>query len=83
MLETNSENLNLEIERLLEMSSISPLLKAIVKASLPSMPLENKLAVLRSLQNEQRKLLLLKKKEEKIIEKYRGMMEKLSKDSNL
>lgn len=78
-METYNDNIDLEIERMLETSSVSPLLKAIVKASLYNMPYANKMAILRSLQKEQRKLLILKKKEEKIIEKYRGMMEKLSK----
>ncbi|MFA6917792.1 MAG: hypothetical protein WC285_03070 [Candidatus Gracilibacteria bacterium] len=82
-METYNEHIDQEIARMLETSSISPLLKAIVKASLHSMPYENKLSVLRSLQNEQRKLLILKKKEEKVVEKYRGMMENLSKDGNL
>ena len=77
-METYNSNIDSEIERMLETSSVSPLLKAIVKASLYTMPYDSKLAILRSLQKEQRKLLLLKKKEEKIIEKYRGMMEKLS-----
>jgi hypothetical protein len=78
-METYNENIDLEIERMLETSSVSPLLKAIVKASLYTMPYANKLAILKSLQKEQRKLLILRKKEEKIIEKYRGLMEKLSK----
>jgi len=78
-METYNENIDLEIERMLETSSVSPLLKAIVKESLYTMPYANKLAILKSLQKEQRKLLILRKKEEKIIEKYRGLMEKLSK----
>lgn len=81
-METYNEYIDQEIERMLETSSISPLLKAIVKAALYTMPYENKLSILKSLQKEQRKLLLLKKKEEKIIEKYRGMMEKLSKQQH-
>lgn len=78
----NDHNIDYTIERLLETSSVSPLLKAIVMASLSSMPYENKLAIIKSLQKEQRKLFLLKKKEEKVIEKYRGMMAKLSKQQH-
>jgi len=79
MTERPHENLNYEIERLLETSSIAPLLKAIVKASLPTMSLEGKLSVLESLKKEHQKLIILKARQEKIIEKYRGIMEGLSK----
>lgn len=75
---TYSTTLDSEIERLLEMSSIAPLLKSIAKASLPSMTYEKKAAMLESLQKEHKKLLDLEKKEEKIIQKYKAIMEKLS-----
>jgi hypothetical protein len=80
MLETNNQILDDEIERLLETSSIAPLLKSILRASLYTMPHANKLAVLESLRKESKKLLILKAKQEKIIEKYRGIMGKLSKN---
>jgi hypothetical protein len=60
------------------MSSIAPLLKAIAKASLPSMTYEKKAVMLESLQKEHKNILALEKKEEQIISKYKAIMEKLS-----
>lgn len=67
-----------QIIELLATSSIAPMMKSIIEVSLPVMAEKNKENVLNHLKKEQKNLVALKKKEEKIIDKYQGIMKKLS-----